>query len=219
MRVVGARMSSTVGTTWAVRFRASGLFAFVLFGAIWAMTASSYLSPPGAVLIRVLGLGISGLLAAMAVASVVRSKRLAGTDGPIEEARERRFFVNTAVEVVVLLVSYTALRAAGQPVMIAPVSELIVGLHFLRLAGLLGVDSYRATGSALCVTVAMGTIAVIAVPSLTAPIPMVAVMSLAAAWILWISGLVGVWQVYRATAGARAMGVVDLLPGHTGYRV
>lgn len=98
----------------------------------------------------------------------------------------RDFLWVNVVQIVVILAAVPLLTRAGAPVLIAPVTLLVVGLHFFPLAHIFGQPQYWWTGALLISIAAAGAVAMLAGPA--TPTVFV-IVGFPAAAVLWATAL------------------------------
>lgn len=158
----------------------------VVFGLAWAVVAAIGLTSAGPARVVagagavVLAVGVATAALRSRPARTVRRGRTTGNPG-------RDFgWVNLA-QTVLIVAAVVGLVRAGHPVLIAPVTCVVVGLHFLPLARIFGiVPLYLWTGTILIVIAAVGFVLVAAGVSTGA---VLAAVGLPAAVILWGTSL------------------------------
>jgi hypothetical protein len=155
------------------------------FGLAWAVLGVVVL-PVGdevrvvLVLVAVAGAVAVAVACARLLAAVPRRPRR------LPAAGSRDFLLVNAAQVVAVLVAVPLLIRAGAPTLIAPVTCLVVGLHFFPLARVFGQPQYRWTGTLLVIVAAVGAAAFVA----DAGMPTVfAMVGLPAASVLWATAL------------------------------
>jgi hypothetical protein len=163
---------------------AQGILTMVGFGIVWAVVGAAGLTPPGAV--RVAGIVVA-VLAGVAVAVVaLRSPpgAIPRRSGSADPAREF-LWVNVVQTVLIVLVVVVCI-AVDQPVLIAPATCLVVGVHFLPLSRVFGLPLYRTTGTILAAVALLGFVLFAAGATDDAVLVLV---GLAAAVTLWCTAL------------------------------
>lgn len=165
------------------------ILVMTTFGLAWVLLGIAGVgvgSDPGALLLAVLVL--VAVVAAVAVL-VTGARRLAAVP-----RQPRRFpptgfrdfmWVNLA-QALVILVAIPLLTKAGVPGLIAPVTCLVVGLHFFPLARIFDQPQYWSTGTLLVVVAAVGAATFLA--GAATPTTFV-VVGLPAAVVLWATAL------------------------------
>jgi len=99
---------------------------------------------------------IAAVLVAVCVAMILGVLRMPGAippRTPDEQAVVRRFMRVLAAEVVALILVGPVCLALRRPVLIVPLSVLIVGVHFLPLAWVFRVPRYYPLGLLFCAAV------------------------------------------------------------------
>ena len=162
---------------------AQGILTMVVFGLAWALAATVGL-PPGA---RIAAWAAALVLAVVVAGAALRSRPARTVRRGRTTANPGRDFgwVNLA-QTLLIVVAVVGLVRAGHPVLIAPVTCAVVGLHFLPLARIFGIVLYLWTGALLIVVAAIGFFLVAGGVSTGAGL---AAIGLPAAVILWATSL------------------------------
>jgi hypothetical protein len=163
---------------------AQGILTMVVFGLAWAVAGAVGL--PSAA--RIAAWAVALVLAVVVAGAALRSRPARTVRrGPTTANPGRDFgWVNLA-QTVLIVAAVVGLGRAGHPVLIAPVTCLVVGLHFLPLARIFGiVPLYLWTGAVLIVIAAVGFVLVAAGVSTGA---VLAAVGLPAALTLWATSL------------------------------
>ncbi len=157
--------------------RRNGVLVAAGFGLLWALAGGAPDAP-----------AVAGVAVAVTAALVVKALR------PGRPARVRalprnwwtRFCVVGAVQAGAIAIIVAGAIAAGIPGLIAPAVCLVVGLHFLPLAGAVDQPEYLLTGAAL---IGVGLLGV-AASAILGPVPGQAASGLGAAMVLWATSWV-----------------------------
>lgn len=155
------------------------------FGLAWAVLGVVALPVGGAMRVVLVLVAVAGAVAvavtcARLLAAVPRPSRRVPPNG------SRDYVLINAAQVVAVLVAVPLLYRAGAPALVAPVTCLVVGLHFFPLARVFGQPQYVWTGALLVVVAAAGVVAFVA----DAGVPTVfAVVGLPAAAVLWATAV------------------------------
>lgn len=151
-----------------------GIWVLNIFAALWGVAAITFGHLPAWLVCVPIVLSSALLLWG--------SRRPVGTGNPVQGDHIGRVVaIATIVEFVVIFLTQTALMNLHMPTAVMPAVAIIVGLHFLPLARWIPVPLYYRTGAAL---VAVGVIAL-----LLPPLARAIATGLAAALILWWSGV------------------------------
>lgn len=131
----------------------------VVFGLGWAVVAAFGLtaSTPGRIAAGVVAVVLAVLVAGLALRTRASPSARRGRSS----AHPGRDFarVNLA-QTVLILVAVLGFARAGLPLLIAPATCLVVGLHFFPLARIFGIPLYLVTGAVLAVVAAVGFVLV-----------------------------------------------------------
>lgn len=103
--------------------------------------------------------GLLGVVVALALVLVARSRSPEAAGGVSPPSRRRRFRQVNAVQWVLVAVVATGCGAGGVPELIMPLVAVVVGLHFLPLAGVFGDPRLVVPGAALAVVGVAGLLA------------------------------------------------------------
>jgi hypothetical protein len=167
-----------------------GALVGVVFGTVWALVGVTGLVD--ATPARVVGYVIVVVLAVVVAVAAVRMRAAADRSRPRPERpgdARRTFVLVNVVQAVLIVGAAVVLNRLGLSAFIAPAACVVVGLHFLPLAGLFAVPLYRLTGAVLVVVGVVG--AVLAGIGVAAPIVLTTV-GLGAAVTLWSTSLLPV---------------------------
>jgi hypothetical protein len=127
---------------------AQGILTMVVFGLGWALVAAAGLtsSAPG----RIAAGAVAVVLAVLVAGLALRSGAAPSARRGRSSANPGRDFVRVNVaQTVLILVAVLGFARADHPLLIAPATGLIVGLHFFPLARIFGVRLYLVTGAVL----------------------------------------------------------------------
>ncbi len=150
-------------------------------------------------MIQATGLIVSAVLAILAIGVVRKSRKLPRNDGRLERKTERRFYLMTAAEAATLFGSFLLLMTIHRSILVASVSELIVGLHFVVLARVLDTRAYYTTGAALGGAGGLGICTVLAMVRSGSSLHWsLAVLSFVSALILLSTGFIGAFQAQHS---------------------
>ena len=167
--------------------RTAGMVMMTIFGAIWWMAGSGTMDMP----CRTAAL-IAGAAVTVALLVYARRQNASATKEPppgVDGATVmRQFNLVGMAEGLAILVVVIACVATGYPQLIAALVCLVVGVHFLPLAGVFHVPLYRITGGVL-VVVAVVTLVAGAAGSWSDD-AWLAVPAIAAAIVLWLTAAV-----------------------------
>jgi uncharacterized membrane protein YhdT len=169
---------------------ASGLLILTVFAACWALAGLGVAGVEG--LPRWFGLScilvISVALALTGIQLLAAARQLLPDSSSESAERGRRvgmqFGLVFGAEFVLIAIASRVLASVGRDSLIIPVIAVIVGAHFLPLAGLFHVRTYYATGGTLA---AIGLAGVIGVLTTSAHAPWQAGVAYGAALVLWIT--------------------------------
>ena len=149
-----------------------------------------------------IGLGLAGLV--VVVWLLLGSRRLISSarslprpDATAQAAGRRTwilFWINFAVEIVLLNVAINLLSAPPLRIYWIPAISLVVGLHYLPMASFFGVPSFWACGAAMIAVAAV--VAGMINAGLGSPQVVVAGEAIANAGILWLTAA---WGIFIAT--------------------
>lgn len=188
----------------------SGVSILTIFGVFWAVVAALNMPAPWNI-----GLSAASVVAAVAIGFATgrlsrAGRSLSATVDPAEAAYWRgtgwKFGLVFGTEIVLIAAASTILGIRNQNALIAPATALIVGVHFLPLAGLFRVRAYFVTGGLLSVGALAAGALVLAgvVPSNFTPY----LWSVAVGWwsalVLWTTALNNLHLGNEAVAIARA---------------
>jgi hypothetical protein len=175
---------------WGV---ASGIFFLTFFGAIWGLAGTAFLHG----IVRISALVLIGhvTLVFLSVGGMLLryARSLPQTVMPEEATTGKRigiwFGIVFGAEAVLIALASTLLSTFRADHFIAPVVALIVGLHFLPLAGLFSVRMYYLTGALLCLLALIAIVALLLGVQLADPSPdsWSLFVSVGAALTLWLT--------------------------------
>lgn len=138
---------------------AQGIFTMVVFGLGWALVAAVGLtsSGPG----RIAAGAVAVVLAVLVAVLALRSRASPSARRGRSSADPGRDFVRVNIaQTVLILVAVFGFARAGHPLLIAPATALVVGLHFLPLARIFGIPLYLVTGAVLVLIAGIGFVLV-----------------------------------------------------------
>jgi hypothetical protein len=164
----------------------------VIFGLFWAISGSSAL--PG--VLRVLGWLVAVVIAGILLRALYRAARTNSEEARSPRTRVYRiFYFVVAAEVAGILIVVRVCVALGIPEAITGLIALVVGLHFIPLAGIFRVKVYYGTAAVLClVTVVTWALIPIHVVMRGTSVDLWTVIpALGSAVGLWGTGAVIVW--------------------------
>lgn len=177
----------------AVQGVASGIFFLTFFGAAWALGGTWFLQGAlhtGAYVL--IGLVTLAFLV-IGIRLIRYARTLPPAEAPEDVAVGRRigiwFGVVFCTEAVLIALAGILLSRFGEDNFIAPVVALIVGVHFLPLAGLFHVRAYYLTGALLCLLALIAVVALLLGIQIAGPSPdnWSYFVSIGAALVLWLT--------------------------------
>jgi hypothetical protein len=177
----------------AVQGVASGIFFLTFFGAAWALAGTSFLRGAlhfGAyVLIGLVTLVFFGIGAMLLRYARSLQPAVAAEDVAMGRRLGIWFGVVFGIEAVLIALASTLLSSFGADSFIAPVIALIVGVHFLPLAGLFQVRPYYLTGALLCLLALIAIVALLLGIQIAGPSPdnWSYFVGIGAALVLWLT--------------------------------
>lgn len=173
--------------------QASGIFFLTIFGAVWGLVGTSFLSGIVRISTYVL-IGLVTLTFFGTGALFLRyARRLSSTVTPEEAAegkRIRRWFgMVFGAEIVLIVLAGILLTRFGAGRFNAPVIALIVGVHFLPLARLFNVQAYYLTGVLLSLLALTALVALLFGMQIAGPSPdnWSLFVSMGATLVLWLT--------------------------------
>jgi hypothetical protein len=177
----------------AVQGLASGIFFLTFFGGLWALTGTSFLQGAfrigtyifiGLVTLIFFGVGVMLLRSARSLSPAVVPEDVAGS-------RRSGIWFGMVVggEVLLVVLAGNLLSLFGATSLIIPVVALIVGIHFLPLAGLFHVRVYYLTGVLLCLLALIALVALLLGIQIAGPSPAnwSYFVGMGAALVLWLT--------------------------------
>src|SRR5690348_7549538 len=175
---------------------AIGASTMVFFGAIWLLVGA-YLGRPlrqwarGALIVTGLVLmAATGLAASRALRLSHTAPPLTTEESAVGQQIGHRFGWITGLEGGAIFLAVVVLKALHRPTAILPIVAIIVGLHFIPLAGLFGAPLYYATGAIGCIVGVIGLL--IGDPRLRASF-----VGLSVGILLWVTACVVLLQEVR----------------------
>ncbi len=131
----------------------------VVFGLGWTLVAVAGLTSwtPGRIAAGAVAVVLAVLVAGLALPSGASPTMRRGRSS----ANLGRDFVRVNLaQTVLILVAVLGFARAGRPLLIAPATCLLVGLHFLPLARIFGIPLYLVTGAVLVLVAVTGLVLV-----------------------------------------------------------
>jgi hypothetical protein len=177
----------------AVQGVASGIFFLTFFGAAWALWGTSLLQGALHILAYVLIALVTLVFLGIGVMLLRYARSLQPAVEPEDVAVGRRigiwFGVVFGSEAVLIALASILLSRFGADSFLAPVTALIVGVHFLPLAGLFEVRAYYLTGALLCLLALIAIGALLLGIQLAGPSPAnwTSFVGIGAALVLWLT--------------------------------
>jgi hypothetical protein len=178
------------------RVRGASIGATIMggFGALWLAMGMANAGMP-VVIALALAVPVFVLIAGAGIA-VRRLPRLACAENSEKKRRMRIFAAVNLAEWIAIIGSVNLLRNLHLEEWIVPVIVLIVGAHFIPLAGIFQAPRHRTTGIALMVLAALA-------PTLPGSIRAV-VECVAAGLILWMSAGGALYAAFRMASRSRS---------------
>jgi hypothetical protein len=189
-----------MGTVAQFRGSIAGAIILTAFGGLWCIIAlANWAARPGwSIPVAAL---TTFVLLALCVAQLVASRKIASMDDPVAAAKGKRagmlFGIIFGIEGALIAISSILLASHGLGLWIPFVVALIVGLHFLPLAGVFEVPLYYGTGI-FCVLGVLGCLFI------HDPAKRVLCVGLVMAAVLWLSVLLLLMQPRPAPPSAAA---------------
>jgi hypothetical protein len=176
MRFESRTVDAPAGTE---RIGAIACWAFGIAWAIWGLTGIA--GGPARIVVGIVALALAG-------ATAVVVFRGDGSSRPrrLPADWQRRYNLLVLAEFVVIFLASLALGRTGHAELIPMAICLIVGLHFLPLAGLFDMPTYRWTAIALCLVAFAGA----GLITVTGADAVRAVVGFGAAVVLWASAAI-----------------------------
>lgn len=180
---------------------AGGTLWLVVVGAAFAIASLVWMRTPGAMITLAGVVLAAALLTVNSIRAIRSAARLEPARLPPRTTEERRivrrFGVVVGAEVLVIMAVNGVCAAYQRFVLMAPLDLLIVGLHFIPLAGIFRIPRYYATGVLLSV-VPLVTLLLVPEAAFVGRAPAwFAVPSLVSSGVVWVTAMGNLNDVFR----------------------
>lgn len=181
----------------------SGALVLIFFAILWATFSLAGLNEQAALIVEVTAGVVTLALLAFGITTLRAARRLPMEEmSPEDQASgkktHRRFNIICALEFGAIAVAVVVLRLFQHPEAIAPMTCLIVGLHFLPLAPLFHVRIYTMLGIAVSILGAVALLALLFNLTLGGLYTWATIVGLGTVAIFWLTALSILVKVRRS---------------------